>query len=84
LALLVAEHAAQMQGVDMLRLGGKSGAIKRVRLDEAPLLVQGQRLLDATRRIRARGGVLGHIFKSAWLQAETFIGIDPGKVGQDG
>ena len=61
-ALLVAEHATQMQGVEMLRVGGQRRAVERVRLDEAPLAVQGQRLLDATRRIRARSGVLGHSF----------------------
>jgi hypothetical protein len=73
--LLVVEHAAQMQCVEMLRVGGKHGAVERVGLDEAALSVQRQRLLDITRRIRAHGGVLGHVFKSGWLQAETFIGI---------
>src|SRR4029077_19933658 len=66
---LVAEHAAQMQRVDMLRVGGKRGAVERVSLDEAPLLVQRQRLLDAARRIRARGGGLGHGFTSGRTSA---------------
>src|ERR1700689_3783111 len=57
-----------MQRVEMLRVGGKDGAVERVRLDEAPLLVQWQRLLDASGCIRARGGRLGHVFKSGWLQ----------------
>ena len=39
-ALLVAEHAAQVQCVEMLRVGGKHGAVERVGLDEASLLVQ--------------------------------------------
>ena len=49
-----------MQRVEMLRVGGKHGAVECVGLDEAPLSVQRQRLFDGMRRIRARGGVLGH------------------------
>ena len=37
-ALLVVEHAAQMQCVEMLRVGGKHGTVERVGLVEAPLL----------------------------------------------
>jgi hypothetical protein len=51
--------------------------------------VQRQRLLDAMRRIRARGGVLGHSFRSGWLWVKPALSqAEPrhrsGKVGQDG
>ena len=66
LALLVAKHAAQMQRIEML--GSAARAARRAaRLDEAPLAVQGQRLLDATRRIQAVAS--GQVW-SGWRQPE--------------
>src|SRR3984885_381990 len=60
-ALLVTEHTAQMQGVEVARIARESGVVYFSASFEIALLVQSQRQLDGGRRRRALlGCVLRH------------------------
>jgi len=59
--LLMAQHAAEVQRIEVARIGREDGAVDLLCLAEPPLLVQRQRLGDGMCRRRALPGcVLRH------------------------
>jgi hypothetical protein len=82
-ALLVLEHAAEMERVEILGIGAQDAVVDLLRLAQPPLPMQGKCLLNETRRGGARRGCMpfhADTRSPAWRQC----GTASAKVGQYG
>jgi hypothetical protein len=83
-ALLMLEHAAEMERIEIDRIGIENSVVDLPRLGQPPLPMQGERLLDG-RRSRSKSSRTCLPFRAQSQAPQSpLAGPASGKVGQDG